>query len=170
MYLIQGFFCQVHTGLGTGYAPGMGTVATIETGTAQVMFAGLLQRDRITGRLSGEMIDPLGGALLDEVRIGSNEVSFVKRYQNRSRNVDIVYTLRRGPLLWVGDYTIYTPRGDTVKGPVHCVLTEVADELFKAYFDRFTNEVRAQQGMPGLSNGPDEALGEDRSDLGEPPF
>jgi hypothetical protein len=171
MYLIQGFFCQRHAGLGMGYVPEFGSVATIEEGVAQVMFAGFVQRDQATGRLDGEMLDPLGGSLLEEITIADDEVRFIKRYQNRRQRGGVAYVFRRGPLTgtWGGEYTLVTTRGKTVTGPARCVITEVDDTPFQMDIDRFTAKVRPQRELSQPEDDFGDVL-EEEPDLGDPPF
>lgn len=124
--LIQGFFFQFKMGLGTGFDESGEERAIVHGGLCRFMFAGIIFPDRESslGGMVGEMNDDWGYSLLSDVRISADEVSFVKRYEDRD---DVIrYKFRREGSLWTGEF-----EGSFVgRGGAKCMITEAPEGLF----------------------------------------
>lgn len=125
--LIQGFFFQIQHWLGIAHRSeaegGVGVV--INEGLCRYMYSGVIfPNPHNEHELIGEMFDHFGESKLFDVKITEEEVSFAKKYDNRS---DIIYyKFWREGELWIGEYS----GSATGKGGAKCTIVEAPDSLF----------------------------------------
>lgn len=122
--LIQGFFFQNRSWLGTGMQDG-DVVGVIKSGLCRFMFSGIIFPDPDTpSALAGVMVDDFGDSVLTQVVILPDSFSFTKKYERRP---DLIhYAFRKEGSLWVGGYT----GSATGRGGAKCIITEVPKDLF----------------------------------------
>jgi|SRR3989344_2050983 len=125
-YLVQGFFFQNHQRFGIAYrAESEGGVGvTIQTAMMGFMFSAVLAPDTEQEELIGQMIDDFGEAIVSNIEIAPDVLSFTKRYTHRPD--DIHYSFKRNGAFWSGTYSGAAVGG----GTANCILTQVPDEFF----------------------------------------
>ena len=121
MFLIQGFFLQEQSVLGTGYDL-EGARAVIETALMRGMFAGAFGMSE--GVLEGRMFDCSGDSTLTQISLGHDAFTLVKRYDHHQAEISYTfYKMADGT--WKGSY-----KGEaTGTGTAQCVLTKVPDDF-----------------------------------------
>ncbi len=142
MFLIQGVFSQVQSGLGTSWESG-DLQAVIRTALCFFVFHGIFGKDP-DGEEAGEIHDHFGEAEVFNIRITETELCFDKRYKHR--DYAIRYDLRKQPDgTWQGTY-----EGPQVgPGTARCVLVRVPDD-FLAPPSEEIEKARAQFKRAGL--------------------
>ena len=150
LYLIHGFFCEIHAGLATKMVPIDGVTAVVREEAIPVMFAGLITHRDLNeaNPLIGSMTDEIGKAELSEIVITKDEVRFLKIYDGRQQSKGISYVLHRDGNTWVGEYSLTAASGRPLKGPARCVITEVDQSLFQRDLEQFVTNHRAERGFP----------------------
>ena len=123
-YVIQGLFFQGRFELGVNYRPGIGTVAVCGTTLAEYLFSGVFWEEGL--ELKGIIQDAFGVAKVSKIVIDETGVSFRKRYQSRSDDIDYVF-LKRDGVSWVGEYSGHL----TGCGIARCMVTEVPKSFFE---------------------------------------
>lgn len=126
-YLIQGFFYQKHSWLDIAHRSetegGAGVV--IRGGLCRFMYSGVIFPNfEEPDQLIGEMLDHFGESELLGVKITQEDVSFTKKYLQRSDYIN--YVFRKEGELWVGEYF-----GSAVgRGDSKCIVNVAPDDLF----------------------------------------
>lgn len=123
---IQGLFFQNRQAVELACTPKDGVVAMLRRGLFRYAYSGILWDDETSsmGGLVGHMQDVFGGSRLSDARADAIEVSFTKRYDNRSDDIRYAFKVSEGGV-WFGGY-----EGDLVGSGVSiCVVAEVPEHL-----------------------------------------
>ncbi len=125
IYLIQGFWSQVRTGLDVAFDH-TGAVPVLRTALCTYMFAGGFGSDPDhPDVLSGSMMDDAGRSSLTNIDLSGNELCFIKKYVLPRTDI-IFYTFsKQNDGRWKGRYA-----GKNVgEGPAQCIVTAIPDDF-----------------------------------------
>ena len=115
------------------------------------MFAGTIwhRNHNPEAELVGEMLDGIGQAILSEVKVTDEKITFTKQYIDRygsPHGDQIGYELHKEKgNEWVGEYAIWAGISDDLTGPVRCFTSPYDAAVFRKDLERYNVALKTRE-------------------------